>query len=400
MRSITRRVSAALLGLASSLALAVVGTQPAGASNLAVPAFDHIFTILMENHSYSEIIGDPTNAPYLQSLATTYGLGSNRFAVSHPSLPNYLALTGGSTFGVTTDCNPSTCTQNQPNIAADRIVPAGKTWKAYLESMPSNCSLSDSGEYAVRHNPFVYYTDIQTTAQCNNDVPYTQFTTDIQSASTTPNYAWITPNLINDMHDGTIAQGDTWLSQNVPTILNSPAFKTQNSLLDIVWDEDDSTQNNQVPEIVITSGMVNGTANKPYDSFEQDNHYSYLHTIESAWNLAPLTSNDSGASPESDYFGAPSNYPSAPPRPTATANKHRTATVTWTPPSNSGACAITNYSVATSPLTVGTVTVTGTTATISGLTTGTTYTFSVAANNCDGSSPLSTSSNPPIVAKR
>jgi hypothetical protein len=208
MRSITRRVSAALLRLASSLALAVVATQPAAASALPVPAFDHIFTILMENHSYSEIIGDTTDAPYLHSLATTYGLGSNRFAVSHPSLPNYLALTGGSTFGVTTDCNPSTCTQNQPNIAADRIVPAGKTWKAYMESMPSNCLLSDSGEYAVRHNPFVYYTDIQTTSQCNNDVPYTQFATDIQSASTTPNYAWITPNLINDMHDGTIAQGD------------------------------------------------------------------------------------------------------------------------------------------------------------------------------------------------
>lgn len=399
MRSITRRVSAALLGLASSLALAVVGTQPAGAGTLPVPAFDHIFTILMENHSYSEIIGDTTDAPYIHSLATTYGLGSNRFAVSHPSLPNYLALTGGSTFGITTDCNPSTCTQNQPNIAADRIIPAGKTWKAYMESMPSNCFLSDSGEYAVRHNPFVYYTDIQTTSQCNNDVPYTQFATDIQSTSTTPNYAWITPNLINDMHDGTIAQGDTWLSQNVPTILNSPAFKTQNSMLEIVWDEDDGTQNNQVPEIVITSGMVNGTANKPYDSFEQYNHYSYLNTIESAWNLAPLTSNDSGASPESDYFGAPSNYPSAPTAATATANKHRTATVSWTPPSNNGACAITSYSVATSPLTTGTVTVTGTTATISGLTPGTTYTFSLSANNCDGSSPLSTPSNP-ILARR
>jgi phosphatidylinositol-3-phosphatase len=96
MRSITRRVSAALLGLASSLALAVVGTQPVAASALPVPAFDHIFTILMENHSYSEIIGDTTNAPYIHNLATTYGLGSNHFAVSHPSLPNYLALTGGS----------------------------------------------------------------------------------------------------------------------------------------------------------------------------------------------------------------------------------------------------------------------------------------------------------------
>jgi hypothetical protein len=82
--------------------------------------------------------------------------------------------------------------------------------------MPAPCALSDSGEYAVRHNPFVYYTDFQTTSQCNNDVPYIQLSSDPGSTATTPNYVFITPNLIDDMHDGTIAQGDTWLSQNVP----------------------------------------------------------------------------------------------------------------------------------------------------------------------------------------
>lgn len=229
--------------------------------------------------------------------------------------------------------------------------------------------------------------------ECNKDVPYPQLATDLAATTTTPNYAWITPNLIDDMHDGTIAQGDTWLSQNVPTILNSPAFKTQNSALVITWDEDDGTENNQVPTIVITSGMVNGTANKPYDSFQPYTHYSLLKTVESAWGLAPLTGNDGDASQEGDFFGSPSTFPSAPQSVTATAGKHRTATITWQPPSSNGGCAVTGYAIATSPLTVGTVSVTGTSATITGLTSGTTYTFTVAANNCNGTSPLSAPSN-------
>src|SRR5262249_34836488 len=148
-------------------------------------------------------------------------------------------------------------------------------------SMPAPCTLSDSGEYAVRHNPFVYYTDIQTTSQCGNDVPYTQLATDLGSTATTPNYVFITPNLINDMHDGTIDQGNTWLSQNVPNILNPPAFTSQNSVLNIVWDEDDSSQSNQVPSIIISKSTTAG-----YHSTNPYNHFSWLATIESAWGLA------------------------------------------------------------------------------------------------------------------
>ncbi|WP_369394611.1 alkaline phosphatase family protein [Streptomyces sp. CG1] len=218
---LARRLLTLVATLLLTLAPAISGGSASAQTAGAVPAFDHVFTILMENHSYNEIVGN-SQAPYINSLVSKYGIASNYFAVGHPSLPNYLELTGGSNFGIATDCNPSQCTVNQPNIAADRITPAGKTWKAYEESMPAPCTLSDSGEYAVRHNPFVYYTDLQTTAQCNNDVPYTQLATDLGSTTTTPNYAFITPNLIDDMHDGTIAQGDTWLSQNVPNILNSP----------------------------------------------------------------------------------------------------------------------------------------------------------------------------------
>jgi hypothetical protein len=384
-----RKMLGALGALGLSLGLALGGAAPAPAATTGtVPAFDHVFTILMENHSYNEIVGN-SQAPYINSLVSQYGIASNYFAVGHPSLPNYLELTGGSNFGITTDCNPSQCTVNQANIAADRITPAGKTWKAYEESMPAPCTLSDSGEYAVRHNPFVYYTDIQTTSQCNNDVPYTQLATDLGSTATTPNYVFITPNLIDDMHDGTIAQGDTWLSQNVPAILNSPAFTQQNSVLNIVWDEDDGTQNNQVASIVINKATTPG-----YHSQNLYNHYSWLKTIESAWGLAPLTSNDGNASAMSDFFTTQTaqTVPGAPTGVTTTAGR-KSATVNWTPPSNNGGCPISSYTVTGSPGGSATVNGSSTSANVTGLTPGTSYTFTVTATNCVGTGPASTASN-------
>ncbi|HEU5003556.1 MAG TPA: alkaline phosphatase family protein [Actinomycetota bacterium] len=474
----------AALGFGMLLGAAGVGAgSPAHAAG-TVPNFDHIFTIMMENHSYSDIIGN-SQAPYINSLASRYGLATNYFAVSHPSLPNYLAATGASTFGVTSDC--TTCFQAQPNIAVDRVEASGRSWKAYMESMPSPCFVGDSGEYAQKHDPFVYYNDIRlNSTECNKVVPYPQLATDLASTTTTPNYAWITPNLIDDMHDGTIAQGDTWLSQNVPTILNSPAFTQQNSLLMITWDEDDSSMGNQVPMLMIASSVGAGTR-----SAAQYNHYSYLKTIEGAWGLSPLTSNDGGASAMSDFFGGgtttppsftadtpptsatvgqPYSYtfqasgtpaptyalasgslpsglslngttgvlsgtpilpgsstftvsatnsagsattpsititvtagatvPGAPTGVSAVADKHASATVSWTAPSSTGGCSITGYTVTSSPggktASVGGSTLS---AKVTRLTVGTSYTFTTTATNCAGTGPASAPSNA-IVARR
>lgn len=191
----------------------------------AVPAFDHVFVVVMENHSAAQIIGS-ADALYLNSLAARYGLAARYTAVAHPSLPNYLALTGGSTFGVTTDCTD--CFQNAPNLAADRLLPAGRTWRAYMESMPSPGFVGDAYPYLQKHDPFVYYDNIRNDpAQLAHVVPYSQLAADLAAAATTPALGWITPDVTHDMHDGTVAQGDTWLSQAVPALLASPAFTAQ-----------------------------------------------------------------------------------------------------------------------------------------------------------------------------
>jgi acid phosphatase len=365
------------------------------AATASVPAFDHIFTIMMENHSYNEIIGS-SQAPYINSLVAKHGVASNYSAVAHPSLPNYLASSGGSTFGVTTDC--TNCFQTQPNIAVDRVEASGRTWKAYMESMPSACFVGDSGEYAQKHNPFIYYDDVRlNSTECAKDVPYTQLTTDLAGAATTPDYVWITPNLLDDMHDGTIAQGDTWLADNVPAILNSPAFTTQNSVLNIVWDEDDSTQGNQVASIIINSAVTPG-----YHSTVAYTHYSWLKTIETAWGLTSLTTNDGNATAMSDFFipQTGQTLPGTPTGATATAGK-KSAAVSWTAPADNGGCAITGYQVAASPGTAtASVSGTTTTATVTGLVAGTSYTFTVSATNCIGTGPASAPSNAVVPTKR
>src|SRR5579859_7958830 len=138
----------------------------------------------MENHSASQVIGS-TDAPFVSELAARYGLAANYAAVSHPSLPNYLALTGGSTFGLLTDC--TSCFQNAPNIAVDRVAASGRTWRAYMESMPSPAFTGDAYPYMQKHNPFVYYDNIRTDpGQFANVVPYTQLAKDLSALGSTP----------------------------------------------------------------------------------------------------------------------------------------------------------------------------------------------------------------------
>ncbi|TMC94113.1 MAG: phosphoesterase, partial [Chloroflexi bacterium] len=261
---------------AAVFAVSAFGLTPTNAAAATpIPALDHVFMIVMENHSYPEIIGSGA-APYVNSLLTQSSVAANYVAVAHPSLPNYLALSGGSTFNINSDC--TTCWISAANLG-DSLESAGKSWKGYMESMPSACFVGDSYPYAQKHDPFIYYNNIRTnTSRCQSHVvPYTQLATDLKSTSTTPSFGWITPNMCNDMHDCSVAQGDVWLEQQVTSILSSPAFKTQRSLLAITWDEDDGSASNQVPTLLLGSGVKTN-----YASTTGYNHYSLMRTIESA----------------------------------------------------------------------------------------------------------------------
>jgi hypothetical protein len=178
------------------------------------------------------------------------------------------------------------------DTSAASIFGQGETWRAYQESMPSNCDKSNSGEYAERHNPPLYYTSL---SGCSaSDVPYTQLATDL-AAGTLPAFSFITPNLIDDMHDGTIAQGDTWLAGNLPAILNSPEYASGNTAIFITWDEGSggtiaencatSTSDTSclVPTLVISPSTSAGTT-----SSTLFNHYSLLGTTEALLGLPKL----------------------------------------------------------------------------------------------------------------
>ena len=259
----------------------------------------HIFLILEENKSYSEIVGNPA-APYINGLIKRYALASDYHALFHPSLPNYIALTSGSNHGITDDRSPPSAGYEiaVANIA-DRIEASGRSWKEYAESMLSPGYAFNAGEYVTKHVPFVYYTDILGNPQrCRSHVvPLTHLAGDLRSVTTTPDYAFITPNLYNDMHDGPISAGDHWLAHVVPLILGSPAFRTTRSLLVVTWDEDSGTADNHIATILVGNSVKPG-----YRSGRRYDHYALLHTIEAAWHLAPLTSNDAHAPLMNEFF--------------------------------------------------------------------------------------------------
>ena len=276
--------------LAGGAGSAQAATSPCGTMTQSAVNYTHVIWIFEENHSYGDIIGS-SQAPYINSLATECGLATNYHNISHPSLPNYVAATSGlGLSGIsqfTSDCNPSKrCSTSAPSIFGQT-----SSWKAYEESMPSNCYKKNSGEYAVRHNPPPYFTTLSGCA--TKDVPYTQLAGDLASGNL-PAFSFVTPNLIDDMHDGTIAQGDTWLQSNLPTILNSSEYQSGTTAVFITWDEGEGGTSNDcatnttdigchVATLVVSPSTTPGT-----QSSTLFNHYSLLGTSEQLLGLPPL----------------------------------------------------------------------------------------------------------------
>jgi len=261
--------------------------QSSPAAPATVPSFSHVFVIVMENHEYNSVIGNPA-APYTNGLINSYGLATNYYAASHPSLPNYLALTAGSTFGIASDC--TTCFVNATNIA-DQVEGSGRSWKAYMEDMPVPCYMgAASGNYAMKHNPFMYYNDIRNNqARCVAHVaPFTQFWVDMSSGRA-PDFVWITPNMCNDTHDCPVGTGDAWLRSVVPTITGSAGFRN-GGVLFITWDEGSSNAGccsgswgGHVAALVVAPNAIGG-----FRSGVAENHYGLLRTIEDGFHLSHL----------------------------------------------------------------------------------------------------------------
>ena len=277
---------------------ATTSSSPEEGSSTPSPAptaagqLQHLVVIVDENKPAQSVIGNPA-APYLNRLASTFARASRYSAITHPSLPNYLALASGTTAGITSDCNPpgGSCLDAGPNLAQE-LDRAGRSWKMYAESMPAPCTVANTSLYAVKHNPFLYFPSVTRDASyCRaHDVPYRQLATDLRAADTLPDFSFISPNLCDDMHNCSVAAGDAWLKANVPKILASPAFTRERSLLVITFDEGDAADN-VVPCVFAGSAVRGHTV-----SSTAFTHYSLLRTIEDAWGLPPLTTNDARAS--------------------------------------------------------------------------------------------------------
>jgi hypothetical protein len=219
-----------------------------------------VFVIVMENKGYDQALG----GDYTASLASKYAVATDYHAVAHPSLPNYLALTSGSTWGITDDdYHPLPSGED----LGSELTSSGIPWRAYMEDMSNGC-FDSPYPYALKHNPFAYYG-----GQCpSNVVPLTQLDTDLSGE--TPNFVWITPNLYHDTHDCSVSSGDRWLSEIVPKIMGSEAWK-EDGVLFILWEEDEEESGpNRVPLIAVAPDLKEHQTDAHYD------HYSLLATIE------------------------------------------------------------------------------------------------------------------------
>jgi acid phosphatase len=208
----------------------------------AIPAADHVFVVVLENHAFNQVIGSPS-MPYLNSLASAHSLATNYFANTHPSIGNYFMLTTGN---IETNNDAFTGTVSSDSIPR-AFAAAGKTWKAYMESLPSvGYTGGDVYPYFKHHNPYVYLTDVlNSSAELARVVPYTQLASDL-GAGTLPNFVFIAPNAEDDAHDcptggsacldtDKLTAADNWLKNNIDPLIKSPALA--NSVFIIVFDE-------------------------------------------------------------------------------------------------------------------------------------------------------------------
>jgi phosphatidylinositol-3-phosphatase len=289
-----RRAATWVVALAAVLtAVAGCGGQVAPPPSVAAapPAmrFPHpkrVAVIVLENRSYEQVIGSQS-APYLSGLARRYALATRFYAITHPSLPNYIALTGGSVYGIKQDC--SGCAAPGPNVVG-QLDRAGISWKAYFEGLDSNSQPgATTQKYNPHYNPFVYYESVRGTPRDRDRVmDFDGLYGDLKAARL-PRFTWIAPGVLHDGHNSTLLAADRYASQLVPKVLRALA---PDGVLYLTWDEgapDDwrgvSGQPGGGRIALIAAG---GGARRHTRTAIPANHYALLRTIEANFGLDTL----------------------------------------------------------------------------------------------------------------
>jgi phospholipase C len=269
-----------------------------------VPNFQHIIIVVFENEEFGSVVGS-AKMPNFNKLARSYTLLTQYYAITHPSLPNYIAMIGGDTFDITFDC--TSCNVNNQSLP-DLIEASGRTWKTYQEDMPSPCFPgAEAGKYAMKHNPFIYFMPIRLDAQrCNRSiVPLTQLSSDI-AAGALPNFIFVTPNMCNDAHDCDVRIADAWLQIFMNQLMPPLDQGGQSYLIVLTWDEGQG--NHSCCGLPVEAGgriatiLVSPQAKSGFQDNTPYTHYSLLKTIESAWGLPYL---GHSADPQTSIIVAP-----------------------------------------------------------------------------------------------
>ena len=254
-----------------------------------VPNFSQIVIIIFENKEFGTVIGNP-DMPYFNILANSYTLLTQHYAITHPSLPNYLSLIGGDTFGVDSNCTD--CFIDAPSLP-DLIEESGRTWKTYQDDMPEPCYVGDTIRYVQKHNPFIYFDPIRLNqVRCKRSiVPLTQLDEDISSGSL-PNFIFITPDICYSAHDCGLELADTFINQMMDKLVPALDSSGEPYLIILTWDEGQGNHSccglpesagGRIATVLISPQVKNG-----FQDLTSYSHYSILKTIAEAWGLPYL----------------------------------------------------------------------------------------------------------------
>jgi acid phosphatase len=262
--------------------------------------YESVVWVVLENHSYGDLVGAPGSpqdrtSPYLNRLARSCGLATDFWAVTHPSLPNYLALASGRTGGVETSCTPAECPQRRPTVF-DRVRSTGGSWRVFAESMPRACRRTDAYPYVVRHNPPTYFPSL---AGCRRfdlpmGTPRRGRLVDAVRQGRLPDLAVVVPNQCHNTHDCPVGAGDRWLSRVVPRILRGPDYRAGRTALFVTWDEGrggyggQSCRRDRDRSCHIVTVVVAPTTRPGTRSATRFDLYSLLESTQRMLGLRPL----------------------------------------------------------------------------------------------------------------